>query len=259
MRPLRIPPGPFTTSLGYPRYPAGRAIVLTEVAGLVGVCTTAIASALGWSFPSFGYLFENCGVEARHHWHPRLGFAVLREPPPKPDGCRVSPIKGLACRRGPPADTQGRGRHWCRCHPLCAALIPWYVGRESLRLRICPPRQSRPGSRPATGLLPAYRRCREELLPRMASTSARSMGPHCICIALVGLSPRTVANDPLSHSTRNHPRRRLLVDGKCEDVQRFALSQQRHFLHYLVHLNQWRVAGTRPLHSALEVPVEARP
>ena len=55
---FRFPPGPFTTSLDYPRYPAGRAIALAAVAGLVGVCTTAIASALGWGFPSFGYLFE---------------------------------------------------------------------------------------------------------------------------------------------------------------------------------------------------------
>ena len=55
---MRLPAGPFTSPLVFPRYPATRAIALTATAGLVGVCTTATASALAWKFPSFGYLFE---------------------------------------------------------------------------------------------------------------------------------------------------------------------------------------------------------
>jgi len=89
--PFRFPPGPFTSSLDYPRYPLGRAIALTAVAGLVGVCTTAIASALGWGFPSFGYLFETVvwklatigilawGLQVFEHRRPTLAVVGYRQ------------------------------------------------------------------------------------------------------------------------------------------------------------------------------------
>ena len=234
--PSRFPPGPFTTSLDYPRYSAGRAIALTAVAGLVGVGTTAIASVLGWGFPSFGYLFETVvwklvtigilawGLQFFEHRRPNLVVVGYRQS----EGWPV----GEARRRSRKAMV-GLGIGLILFVPFS------FLGTSAGNPSAYGPVNHASLALVLAQLLVCYPLtvvAEETFFPGMAPTSARTVGAHCICIALVRLSPRTVEDDSLSHSTWNHSRRRVLVDGKCEDIERVALPQQHHFLHRLVQL-----------------------
>ena len=224
---FRFPPGPFTTSLDYPRYPAGRAIALTAGAGLVGLYHChRVGSGAGASLLSAIWSRQWCGNLSLLACSSGVCSSSSTAAQPWPLSDTANQGVGLSAR---PA---GRSRKAMVGLGVGVILfVPFlFLGTSAGNPSAYGPVHHVGLALVLAQLLVCYPLtvvAEEDVLPRMAPTSARTVGAYFVCIARVRLPPRTVAHDSLSDSTWTHSRRRVLVDGKREDVQCVALPQQR--------------------------------